>query len=78
MFLPVFRNELIHSQPLSAFFAELPSFAKLMCGKQFAGLNCAVKRKPGCQSLEAGRGSILDLPEQNAKCLRGTCLENLM
>jgi hypothetical protein len=57
VFLPMFRNELIHSPPFSAFLA--PSFAKLMCGKQFAGLNCAVKRKPGCQGLEAGRGSIL-------------------
>jgi hypothetical protein len=55
---PVFRNELIGSQPLSVFFAELPSFAKPMCGKQFAGLNCAVKRKLGFQSLEARSGSV--------------------
>ena len=55
---PAFRNELIRSQPLSVFFAEPPSFAKPRCGKQFAGLNCAVKRKPGFQSLEAGRGSV--------------------
>ena len=29
-----------------------------MCGTQFAGLNCAVKRKSGFQRFQAGRGSV--------------------
>jgi xanthine/CO dehydrogenase XdhC/CoxF family maturation factor len=42
-----------------------------MCGKQCAGLNCAVKRKPGFQSPEAVRGSV-QLAGTNAKCLEGS------
>jgi hypothetical protein len=45
-------------QPLFVFFADLTSFAKPICDKQFAGLNGAVKRKPGFQSLETGRRSV--------------------
>ena len=64
---PVLRNQLICSPPLSVFFAELLWVAKLLSGKRFAGLNCAVKadaRRPMLQRLS--------LPEQMQSALRET------